>query len=186
MYHISDDKRALRSADALYQGLLQCLRTTKFENVTVMDVVHHSDASRPTFYRLFDNILDILFWKSEQILIKALGHVKNGRNDSFKDVFITFISAWIENEELLLALINNSLTQLLTQIHIMHIDEIRGLLLSSKSLSRKQSEYLSYMLSAMLPAIFQIWVKYPTADAETVFSEIQDSLAIMQELFSNP
>lgn len=185
MYHISDDKRALRSADALYKGLLQCLKTTQFENVTVMDVVQHSDASRPTFYRLFDNTLDILCWKAEQILIKALNLVQKEQNDSFKNVFISFISAWIENEELLRALINHSLTQLLTQIHISHVGEIKALLLSGKSLSDKQSEYLSYMLSAMLPAVFQIWVKYPEADAETVFSEMQESLAIMQELFSN-
>ena len=38
MYHISNDKRAVQSADLIYNGLLQCLEKKSFDQITVTDV----------------------------------------------------------------------------------------------------------------------------------------------------
>lgn len=183
MYHIPNDRRAYRSADSLYRGLLLCLETAAFENITVVDVVSCSDASRPTFYRLFDNTLDILHWKAEQIMLDALRRADPDRVESFRETFIAFISAWVGNKELLRALVKNSMTELLVRIHLDHIAEIKALLLSRVYMTEAQLEYLSYLLAAMIPATFQIWAKNPTEDPEGIFSRLQEAIAALKLLF---
>lgn len=63
MYHISNDKRAKKSAELIYQGLLACLEHKSFDQITVTDLQKASGVARTTFYRAFDNISDVLYWK---------------------------------------------------------------------------------------------------------------------------
>ncbi len=60
MYHISKDERAKKSAIKIGNGLLRCLKTKEFYQITVTDIQKTSNVGRATFYRLFDNITDVL------------------------------------------------------------------------------------------------------------------------------
>ena len=60
MYHIKNDKRSKRSAELISQGLLECLESKGFSEITVTDVQRASTVSRSTFYRCFDNLGDVL------------------------------------------------------------------------------------------------------------------------------
>lgn len=62
-YHISDDKRTHRSAELIWQGLEACLAEKPFGQITVSDLQRASGVARTTFYRSFDNISDVLYWK---------------------------------------------------------------------------------------------------------------------------
>lgn len=65
MYHISKDKRTIESARLIYEGLLECLKTKAFDQITVSDLQKESGVARSTFYRAFDNISDVLYWKCD-------------------------------------------------------------------------------------------------------------------------
>jgi AcrR family transcriptional regulator len=56
MYHISNNRRAEKSAELIYQGLLTCLKHKNFDQVTITDLQKASGVARTTFYRAFDNI----------------------------------------------------------------------------------------------------------------------------------
>lgn len=63
------DARARRSAELLYNGLMECLGHAKMTDITVTAVAHSSGCGRSTLYRLFDNPSDIAQWKCGQIML---------------------------------------------------------------------------------------------------------------------
>lgn len=60
MYHISKDIRAQKSADYICEALMKCVKHKDFAEITVSDLNKKYGISRTTFYRLFDNTLDVL------------------------------------------------------------------------------------------------------------------------------
>ena len=72
MYHIKDDPRARKSATLLYAGLMDCLREKPLSKVTVTDVTRASTVGRATFYRGFDEVVDILSWRCDTEFARVL------------------------------------------------------------------------------------------------------------------
>lgn len=64
--HMKDDPRTERSAELLYQGLLDALKEKDFDRITVSDISKRSTVGRSTFYRNFDEIADLLGWKCDR------------------------------------------------------------------------------------------------------------------------
>ena len=60
MYHIPNDSRSKKSAIKIYQSLRHILFNKKIEDVTISDIKNECGISRSTFYRLFDNPIDVL------------------------------------------------------------------------------------------------------------------------------
>ncbi len=67
MYHLKDDLRNEKSAELLYKGVKECLKTTPFDKLKIQDVANAATVSRATFYRNFDSIIDILNWKCDRL-----------------------------------------------------------------------------------------------------------------------
>ena len=68
MYHIKQDRRSRASADEIARGLNTCLKTMPLSAVTITDLHRATGVSRATFYRLFDNIEDVLVYQCDQML----------------------------------------------------------------------------------------------------------------------
>lgn len=183
MYHIPHDKRALSSAELLYQGLIDSLQEKALVEVTVMDVIRKSQVSRATFYRLFDTVIDILIWKCEQILKDAMSRVSQTEDHSSRHIFIFFISAWIDNRDMLSALIDNARVDILYTVHMQYMDEIIALFLPLDQFDPIQKEYLAGLLASILPAVFQVWIKHPQYQSEEVFEQLRNSLGLLKSLF---
>ena len=67
MYHIKNDKRSLKSAAIISDGLLSCLKEKPLNMITITDISDKADISRSTFYRLFDNIEDVIEYLIDNI-----------------------------------------------------------------------------------------------------------------------
>jgi AcrR family transcriptional regulator len=67
MYHLKPDIRAKRSAELLYEGLISKLKEKELTKVTISDICKASTVSRATFYRHFDDVIDVLSWKFDQL-----------------------------------------------------------------------------------------------------------------------
>ena len=72
MYHISKDKRALQSSELIYNGLLECIKKKPFDQISVSDLQKASGVARSTFYRAFDNISDVLYWKCDTCFYEVI------------------------------------------------------------------------------------------------------------------
>ncbi len=67
MFHVKQEKRALASANLIYEGLCQCMEQKEFAQISIQDVQTASTVSRSTFYRHFDSLTDVLYWRCNQL-----------------------------------------------------------------------------------------------------------------------
>lgn len=109
MYHIKNDKRSMISCALLYEGLKTCMETKNIDEIKIKDLVETAGVARVTFYRNFDNIVDILILKSDEtfeLLMNALRtyHQEKqvNRGSEFIIPFLEFFDKHTEVVELLL------------------------------------------------------------------------------------
>ena len=68
MYHIKNDRRCIKSAEAIVEALSTLLEKKDYENITISDIQRESSVGRATFYRLFDTIDDVVAYKIDDML----------------------------------------------------------------------------------------------------------------------
>lgn len=56
----NNDRRVLRSRSLLFNALLALMKETEFKSISVKDLTDKADIARPTFYRNYETIEDIL------------------------------------------------------------------------------------------------------------------------------
>lgn len=66
MYHIKNDKRCYKSAEKIGIALRELLERKPLTDITVTDIQKSSGVGRSTFYRLFDNVDDVLQYQVEE------------------------------------------------------------------------------------------------------------------------
>ncbi len=108
MYHIKDDKRTLVSATLIYEGLIALLeKTPNIDKITISDIQRESSVSRATFYRLFDDVIDVLIWKCDSDYIKVFNKCVSEMKsrDSKYACIETYFRTWQERGSLLEVLV---------------------------------------------------------------------------------
>lgn len=94
----------------LYDALMQIVKKKPVSKVTVSDICQLSTVSRATFYRNFDEIPDLLYWKCDAGFHEVLeSFTKSGPDLTKEDVLLKFVLRfWMkpENESLLEVLMN--------------------------------------------------------------------------------
>ena len=125
MYHISKDRRALNSSQAIYQGLLQCLEEKPFDHITISDLQKASGVARTTFYRSFDNISDVLYWQCDtcfmEVLDKCASKLKSGPLEFAKQYF----AYWMEHSDILELLIRINRQDIIYACHMKNAERLQ-------------------------------------------------------------
>lgn len=107
MYHIKHDHRSLTSAQALYHALQGELATKSLEQISISDLVKVAQVGRSTFYRNFDEILDILKWQADTSFAQVLeGYLNNRPDDEDQLGFIRYVFTFWEKHYQILELLN--------------------------------------------------------------------------------
>ena len=184
MYHIPEDKRALRSAERLYQGLMDCLRFERLTDAAVVEVTRKSGVSRSTFYRLFDTVVDILVWHCEGMILEGIQRAKSADDRSIRTSFLFFASAWTEHRRLLEVLLENERMDILYSAHGKYMSEISGIFLAEQDMDAEQEAYLSALMVAIIPAVYQFWILHPEDRAEDLYDRLRDGIGMLQVLFA--
>ena len=183
MYHIAKDRRAEKSAALIYEALLGLLGKRSLSSVTVKDVTDAAGTGRATFYRLFDNITDVLSWKCEEIFLCALE--KPEKDIPPGQALVGFVESCMDNHQLLDALVRNSRLYLLQDIHMRHIDKVASLFFPGSAVPDESKPYLASLLAAIIPAMYLVWERKPGASAEELLEGLAENLALLSKLFSS-
>ena len=77
MYHIKNDQRSVRSANRIYEALVELMEEYNFTAIKVTDIVEKAQIGRATFYRNFDVQEDVLRWRCDQILNDLIPYIAN-------------------------------------------------------------------------------------------------------------
>lgn len=160
MYHIKDDLRAKKSAELLYEGLEQCMKKKEFDKITVTDITKESTVSRATFYRNFDLVIDILYWKCNQLFQKVLSDYVASKPDLNQPYsLISFVfHFWMEHTEILELLIHQRRTDIISNAFIGNADIVMEYIRERIQIPKYNDKYFLATRVGIFTAVFQTWI----------------------------
>ncbi len=159
MYHISNDKRAVKSAKLIGNGLLECLSKKAFADITVTDVQRASTIGRATFYRLFDNTADVLSYLCDGIFEHAQKTYKQMNNLSADETTLEFIRIWMENKTLLKAIVDSNRMDFIFRAHMKYLTPSKEDFFRESEMDEVQTAYLMTILTACTSAVLTAWLE---------------------------
>lgn len=160
MYHIKSDRRSLSSANELAKGLNTCLKTMPLSTVTVTDLHRVTGISRATFYRLFDNIEDVLLFQCDQMVAQLQENSEVFAGASLYDTMRSMILLGFENLEFLESMVRNRRFDLLYEYTARRIFTIESLRQTfAEGLDEVELEYMISNFSMSLVATLTTWIR---------------------------
>ena len=185
MYHISKDIRSQKSASLLAEGLLKCSRQKPFDQITVADLQKASTVSRATFYRLFDNITDLLQYICNSYFDElAMNHsvfIQRGA----KAFGVDFLSKLTKNREIIRLLTSSGNLDLIREAHIKYFSSIREAIGITEQ-DDKTSDYIIELLSGALPLVLKVWVDHGEKESpDELYELMHHSLSFIGKLFDD-
>lgn len=179
MYHISDDIRAKQSAKRICDAVMICSKKKLFSEITVSDLHREYFISRTTFYRLFDNTVDVLEYMVDRMGKEVLMSV-NGTTP--KEVTINAIKALKERRELI------ELLSCSCHFDLFLKKQEEYLPLSQLAVGLEfgdATEYFHAILAQIIVTTLDIWVRNGLKDSpEEVYEKLCDSIQMLGVLFS--
>lgn len=173
MYHIKQDKRSQTSAKLIVEGLYKCLSNKDFSLITISDIQRASLVGRSTFYRLFDNIVDVLEYECNNVFDDMLSSFNNNKNDDpFEFLFSYFFKYWMDHTELLNVLSNSGRINIMNKVFKNHSDQIRDILVPNISLSNKEVDYFISIVTNTILGIFEVWLSYGKKESINELMEV--------------
>ena len=177
MYHISDDPRAQASAKRICEALIDYAKSKPFSEISVSDLSRNYNISRTTFYRLFDNTVDVLDFACNQMGRNILLNV---HGNTPKELTIHAISALSEYHELISLLCRSG--------HLDIFQKVQETYLPLSTLAAGmdlQCPYFHRLLAQMIPTSIEIWVHEGQKDSpEEVYEKLCRSIQMLGQWFS--
>ncbi len=184
MYHISNDKRAIRSAKRIGNGLLVCLKNKSFSEVTVTDVQKASSVGRATFYRLFDNIADVLSYLCDSIFEEVGREYAEMKSREPDVTTLTYIKKWMEHKALLKAVVDSNRMDFLYNTHLKYLGASKAFFFPNADIDDEQMTYLMTTMTVCTSAFLTAWLKNGAKEsAEQLQGRLKECVKILYEVF---
>lgn len=180
MYHIKEDKRSKKSAQLITEGLLKCLEVKEFSKITITDIQKESSVGRSTFYRLFDNLSDVLSYQCDNIFDNILEDTKKHHAKSTKNLFFFFTESWMKNELLLQTIVSINRLDILYEAYRKRAYDIKDYYLINTNLDDSKIDYLIAIATASMASILSMWIQH--GKVETV-QELFENLKVISSMF---
>ena len=182
MYHIKSDKRAQASAQLIGNAMMELLKVRNFDDISVSDIQRQSTVGRATFYRLFDNTVDVLSWLCNQIF-DTMANRNASPTENMVESMTSFIGAWMEHEVLLQAIIRSGHIEVIYEMLYRRMKEAGDMLFPDLKLETGKADYLVSIASTALIGGLSAWLKHgKTESAEQVFENIREVIGVFHQL----
>ncbi len=158
MYHIGNDKRAVRSANLIYEGLLRCLEKKSFDRVTVSDVQKYSGVARTTIYRCFDNLSDILYWRCDLCFRQALHFHQPTECPDESDLMQGYFTYWTEHSDILKLLIDINRQDVIYACHMKNAKLLEQSYGSLPGLDAVGARYFMAIRTGVTISVLKAWL----------------------------
>ena len=169
MYHIKDDLRAEKSAELLYEGLKRCMNDKDFDKIRITDITKESTVSRATFYRNFDMVIDVLYWKCDQLFRQVLtDYVSTEPGIDQANGLISYVfTFWVNHTDILEILIEQGRIDIIFNSFINNAKIVMNYIGKKISISELDYNYFISTRVGVFIGMFQAWIaggKKETAD----------------------
>ena len=159
MYHISRDKRSAQSAQLIYEGLMECIKKKPFDKITISDLQKASSVARTTFYRSFDNISDVLYWKCDECCREVLGEY---RPDAYPDEIEFarhYFGYWMGHSDILELLIRINLQDIIYACHMNNAETLHERYGNLPGVPMTRGNYFMAVRTGFTISILTAWLE---------------------------
>lgn len=182
MIKVGTDKRTIRSAMRLADGLIQCMQKKDFTEINVTDLQRASGISRATFYRLFDNVQDVLDYKCQAIAREIPDKFQAASPESRGNFLVFTLRCWMSQKKVLDAVFKSGRADIL-QNALLNNSGFFSEQLSFEEIPPKTMDYLAPASMGILSSILMTWVrrgKKETPDQlAEMFRNMKDFISII-------
>lgn len=180
MYHISKDKRTVYSANLIYDGLMATLQKKPFDAITVSDLQRASSVARTTFYRSFDNISDVLYWKCDTCFQEVLGSFQP---ESFTDEYALvrhYFRYWMDHSDILELLIRINRQDIIYACHMQNAELLHQRHGDIPGQSQAHGNYFMAVRTGFTISILTAWLRGGRKESpEKLIEIIQEQLSVI-------
>ena len=185
MYHISDDKRSRQSAELIYKGLLECVAKKPFDLITISNLQKASGVARTTFYRSFDNIADVPYWKCDtcfhEVLVENVSGVIANEIEFAKKYFIY----WTEHSDILDLLIKINRQDIIYDCHMKNADILQKRFGALPDLPVLHGDYFMAIRTGFTISVLTAWIKGGRKESsDELVQIIQEQIGLISNLKS--
>lgn len=159
MYHISKDKRAVQSSELIYNGLLECIKKKPFDQITISDLQKASGIARSTFYRAFDNISDVLYWKCDTCFYEVLGNCSPELFQGEIDLIQHYFQYWMTHSDILELLIQINRIDIIYACHMKNAEILQQKFGELPGISIEHGNYFIGIRTGFTISILTVWLK---------------------------
>lgn len=186
MYHISKDKRAVQSAELIYDGFLQCLNHKSFEQITVTDVQKAAGVARTTIYRCFDNLSDILYWRCDLCFREALCSVQPTDSPSELDLMRGYFAYWTEHGDILKLLVKINRQDIIYACHLKNAKDLEQSYGELPGMDEVNARYFMALRTGVTISILKAWSDGGYKETSQDLTQIlQKQIEFMVSAFEN-
>ena len=178
MYHIRNDRRTLRSARSVYDGLMACLARKPFDQITISDVQRESGVARTTFYRSFDNLSDVLAWRCDECFREVLGSMGPQAFRDERGMERRYFSYWMEHGDILELLARIDRYDIIYASHRRVGDEMRDRYGSIPGVNPEYGDYFMAVRTGFTLSILTTWVERGRKESIDELMRIIDDLQL--------
>lgn len=182
MYHIKEDKRSRTSAQLVGKAMMELLETHAFDDISISDIQRQSTVGRATFYRLFDNTVDVLSWLCNQTFDQIVSQHPD-LSGGMEEAMTHFIGTWMEQEALLQAIIRSGHIEVLYEMFFRRMEETGEVLFPGLELEPHKADYLISISTTAMIGGLSAWIKHgKTETAEEVFANVRDVINVFYQM----
>lgn len=149
------------------------------------DVQRMSGVGRATFYRIFDNITDVLSYLCDDIFEKVGCKYEGTNNFNSKESLLNFIQELMENKALLKAIVDCNRMDILYNAHAKFIGNSVEVFFPNMSFPNEQLNYLLMTMTACVSASLVAWLKngaYETS--EQLYDRLKNCFETLCNIFN--
>lgn len=160
MYHIKSDKRSQKSAQLITDAFLELTENKSFQDITITDIERESGVARSTFYRLFDNTVDVLSYRCDQVFQNLIEYHTTHIPEGMDSVMQSAGGYWMHNSPLLEAVYKSGHQDILIESFNRNYPKIMDAYhRPSKPDNAVYQDYYSSLLSSLISSSLLTWVK---------------------------
>lgn len=180
MYHLKEDMRAEKSAELLYEALTHCMAKKEFDKITISELSKESTVSRATFYRNFDEVIDILYWKCDRLFREVLtAFVASGSDLTQADGLINNVfHFWMKHTDILEILIERGRVDIIYNSFLNNASVVMEYLSDKLHLPEWNTRYLISTRVGIFVGIFQAWIAGGKQESGEELTEIVNRQAL--------
>lgn len=157
MYHVTGDKRSVKSAELIYNGLLKCLENKNFDQITISDIQRMSSVARTTFYCCFDNISDVLYWRCNQCFNEALDIITNAVPDE-RTLVRHYFTYWTSHSDILNLLLKIDRLDIIYSCHLNTAKKLEQKFGALLELDRLNAKYFIAIRTGITIGVLKAWI----------------------------